>query len=293
MSLQLVHFSSCGPVRATNQDAYCIRVSAVPSGFIAMVLVCDGMGGMNCGEVASATLSTAFGTWFDTHMEGLLRRGLTAERIAADWNRIVRQTHSDIKEYAAENHLRIGTTLSVILIAQGQYYLMHVGDSRIYLDDGQVIRQLTKDQTLAMREFEAGRITEDEYRSDRRHNVLLQCVGDLTVSPVFLKGNAPRAGGVLLCSDGFYHTVCPSELHSAMISAGGKTELQRQLLNYADRGRLRGENDNMTCVAFRWCDTPDAFSSTMRMDGISSESVMDSIAKITFTNADTIKGDGR
>lgn len=293
MSFQLVHFSSCGPVRATNQDSYCIRVSAVSSGLIAMALVCDGMGGMNCGEVASATLSVAFGTWFDKQFADLLRSGLTTERIFSDWNNIISQAHSDLKEYAVRNHLRIGTTLSVILIAHRQYFLMHVGDSRIYMENGQAIRQLTKDQTLAMRELEAGRITEEEYRSDTRKNVLLQCVGDSSVSPVFLTGEAPLAGGVLLCSDGFYHTVSPSELHQAMTSTGGKAELQRQLLDYADRGRLLGEDDNMTCVAFRWSGRPIVFPTTVRMDGSADGNNMDCIAKITFTNANGIKGAGR
>lgn len=283
MSFQLVHFSSCGSVRATNQDAYCVRISMTSSGFVAMGLVCDGMGGMNCGEIASATVSVAFGDWFDTRVEDCLCSGLTSECIAADWKEIVNKKHRLIADYAEQNGLRIGTTLSVILFTERKYFLMHVGDSRIYLDDGNIIRQLTKDQTLAMRELEAGRITQEQYQSDRRRNVLLQCVGNSSVSPVFMVGETPQAGSVLLCSDGFYHTVCPEELHKVMTVRSGKKEFQCMLLDLASRGRSLGESDNMTCVAVRWNAAPMESAATACMDGSPRQGITDNIAKINFS----------
>lgn len=283
MAIQLVHFSSCGPVRATNQDAYCVRISSSPFGLIVMALVCDGMGGMSCGEIASATVATAFGKWFDARIQDHVRSGLTTEGIAADWNNIVRQKHNAIRSFADRNGLRIGTTLSVILVAAGKYFLMHVGDCRVYLEDGNLL-QLTKDQTLAMREYEAGRISREEYQTDSRHNVLLQCVGNSSVNPVFLTGEAPQTGGILLCSDGFYHTVDPLELHQAMEMPGGKKEFQHGLLKLANRGRLLGESDNMTCVAVRWkAGSPVTYTG----DTLCGDE-LDSLAKINFVNADVL-----
>ena len=114
--------------------------------------------------------------------------------------------------------------------------------------------QLTKDQTLARRELEARHITEEEYRRDSRRNILLQCVGDGLVSPFFTFGDTPRSGGVILCSDGFYHTVQPWEYHLTLTFPGERNEMRRRLLNLANRARAEGERDDMTCVAFRWDD---------------------------------------
>ena len=133
MALQLIHFSDCGAERPTNQDSYCVRACMTDEGLVAMLAICDGMGGMNCGEVASATVVRGLEGWFDANAESYVRCGsLTPTRIAEDWGDLTRERHETLCAYAKSRGIRMGTTLSVILLTQGFYALMHVGDSRIY-----------------------------------------------------------------------------------------------------------------------------------------------------------------
>ena len=254
MSFQLVHFSSCGMCHAINQDAYCIRICATPTGPLMMFAICDGMGGMNCGEIASSTVIKTMREWFDRLILRFPSDSLNPSLISAEWKKIIAEKHDLIRTYGKNNGLRLGTTFSAILLTQKQYYLTHIGDTRIYLSDMNGTEQLTKDQTLARRELEARHITEEEYRRDSRRNILLQCVGDGLVSPFFTFGDTPRSGGVILCSDGFYHTVQPWEYHLTLTFPGERNEMRRRLLNLANRARAEGERDDMTCVAFRWDD---------------------------------------
>ena len=74
MAMQIVHYSDCGPVRPANQDAYCVFSADTAQGPVSMLAVCDGMGGLSSGEVASATVIRAFADWFRLELPLLLRR---------------------------------------------------------------------------------------------------------------------------------------------------------------------------------------------------------------------------
>ena len=278
MSFQLVHFSNSGGYRPTNQDGYCIRISTTSVGIVSMLAVCDGMGGMSSGEVASSTVIHALGEWFDQFSSSLTPECLAPQIISQELHRIVSEKHQVLQRYGKNCGQHLGTTLSVILLTRMQYYLLHVGDSRIYLTDPWKTSQLTHDQTLAMRELEAKRITESEYQQDYRRNILLQCVGDQSVNPVFIVGESPVEGGVLLCTDGFYHTVKRKEIHAAMRQPGGKITIQQCLLSLANRARTQGETDNITCIALRWT------KNAMRMQRQSNHGTTESLANISFIN---------
>lgn len=81
--------------------------------------------------------------------------------------------------------IQLGTTVSALLLTRDALYQVQVGDSRIYLDDGLGLVQLSKDQTLAMREVEAGRLSLEALTTDRRSSILLQCLGYGKMEPVF------------------------------------------------------------------------------------------------------------
>ena len=76
--------SEKGIVRKTNQDSLCIKVASTDRGNIAMGVVCDGMGGLTKGELASATVIKAFANWFDNVLPNMLDC-LTIETIRISW----------------------------------------------------------------------------------------------------------------------------------------------------------------------------------------------------------------
>lgn len=113
--------------------------------------------------------------------------------------------------YGAHCGTELGTTFTGILFVGEEYVCAHVGDSRLYYIGGD-IKQLTTDQTFIAREISSGRMTEEEAKTDKRRNVLLQCVGaSKEIEPQVLRGRTEK-GVHMLCSDGFRHVITEEEM---------------------------------------------------------------------------------
>lgn len=254
MFFQAASYTDQGDTRPSNQDSYMVRTAHTAWGEIALAVICDGMGGLAQGELASAALITAFGAWFQEELPQMMRQGLTEPLLAAQWNALVQRTDAAIRRYGSQRDIRLGTTVTALLVVRERYYLMHVGDCRAYrIADGRAV-QLTRDQTLAARELWAGHITKEAYRTDVRRNVLLQCVGaGGPVVPALASGSCEGEAVFLLCSDGFYHTLEEPEL--AYLEQGQVREdwLRQYLAVLGRLCRQRGEQDNLTALALSCC----------------------------------------
>ena len=245
-----------GAVRRSNQDSYILKVAQLGGMQAALAVVCDGLGGLAQGELASAEMVRGFGAWFHSQLPGLMRSGLDGRALSAQWNGIVQEVHSRLRAYGERNGLLLGTTVTAALAAGGTCYLLHAGDCRAYLLYGGQEFRMTEDQTLAAREFHAGRITEQELKSDSRQHILLQCAGVGEVSPVFSSVQLPGECAILLCSDGFYHEIQPGELAWAASPPYRAEQIQAGLQALVQACRRRGEEDNMTAAALL-CLQPD------------------------------------
>lgn len=152
----------CKPI---NQDGYCIKIAQTPAGQVALAAVCDGMGGLEKGELASATAVRAFSAWFDQTLPGLLPE-LDWMRVSEMWRAMIHDVDVRLHEYGAAHGLELGTTVTAILIYGGKYLIAHVGDTRVY-EVGGVLRQLTEDHTVVEREVQAGLLTPEAAESAR------------------------------------------------------------------------------------------------------------------------------
>ena len=151
MALQLVHITDKGDVRSSNQDSFCARISSFGQETVALLAVCDGVGGLQAGELASTGAVRCFEDWFEQQLPQIMQSGLTDTMVFLSWHQILENLHNALCEYAERSAMQFGTTVSALLISSDRLYWVQVGDSRIYLDDGAGTEQLTKDQTLAMR----------------------------------------------------------------------------------------------------------------------------------------------
>ena len=131
------------------------------------------------GELASATVIREFSHWFDTELQKELENP-DMNVIGAKWSLMLRELNDKISEYSAQYGVNMGTTFTGVLYIDKKYVIVHVGDSRIYYIDSDM-HQLTKDQTFVAREIERGNMTIEQAKTDKRRNMLLQCVG---ASPV-------------------------------------------------------------------------------------------------------------
>ncbi len=248
-------YSDIGIRKKTNQDSVLVQVAQTAIGNIAFAAVCDGMGGLAKGELASATLIKALAQWFQYEFPQMIRAGFTEDAIQNKWREIIITQSNRIADYGKRNGFNLGTTVTAVLICQNRYYIINVGDSRIYRLDYE-ITQLTKDQTFVQREIDAGRMTPEEAKKDPQRNVLLQCVGASEyIEPDFFTGEVKPNEVYMLCSDGFRHIITPEEIYQYLNPDMLQTE--KNMLENAtyltDLNKYRREDDNISVALIKTC----------------------------------------
>lgn len=253
MNFLTAFHTDVGIKKKTNQDSLLIHQAQTESGNVLLAVICDGMGGLAKGEVASACMIRAFSEWFQTELPCMLSAGLQPEALRTGWEKLVNDVNQKITVYSMNNSVSMGTTCVALLVVNETYYIMNIGDSRIYLISDNIY-QLTKDQTYVQREMDAGRMTYEESLRDPQRNVLLQCVGaSSVVEPDFFMGDVEINQTYLLCCDGFRHVITPEEfyryLSPAMATDSGT--MQKNLEYLTEMNKQRMETDNITAVLVR------------------------------------------
>ena len=253
MNFLTTAITDIGTQKETNQDSLLIKTANTQIGKVAFAVICDGMGGLAKGEIASATVISTFKNWFSNDLPVLINSGLTDDAIKNQWTSIVRKQNHLIMNFGKNHGYNLGTTVCAILITENRYYCMNIGDSRCY-EISDSLKQLTKDQTLVQREYEAGRITFDELKIDPRRNVLLQCVGcSEEVYPDYYFGQPCNNGVYVLCSDGFRHEITENEIFSLLNPncLFDRDSMNSNISALIEKCKQRGETDNITALALR------------------------------------------
>ncbi len=242
-----------GISKQTNQDCYSVKTFNTAQGKMVFAILCDGMGGLEKGELASASLVNAFNKWADTRLPILSAATIEDSVIRKEWIDIATEFNEKIKLYGKSCGIRLGTTVTAILITQARYYVINVGDTRAYEITDQT-NVITSDQTVVARELALGQITLEEAQSDSRRSVLLQCVGASdTVYPDMYYGTTKKDAVYMLCSDGFRHEITEEEIYS-YLNPAVMTEyecMQQNMLALIDMNKKRQEEDNITVVTIR------------------------------------------
>lgn len=242
-----------GNVKGVNQDSFMGKVIDTNQGKVAFAILCDGMGGLKFGEIASASVVQAYNEWLEHNFKYLSEWQIQEEDIRSSMTNLAIQFNEKIKAYGRERGISIGTTLTAILMLSDKYYIVHVGDTRIYEID-QNICQLTKDQTLVQREIDMGRLTYEQAKTDPRSSILLQCIGASdTVYPDFITGTTRDNCTYLLCSDGFRHKLSDEEIGFYLQPGNllNTVMIEDSLKNLIELNKQRQETDNITAIVIR------------------------------------------
>lgn len=240
-----------GISKSTNQDSVLIKHASTDAGEVLMAIVCDGMGGLEKGELASATVVREFARWFDEDLPFELEN-LDMRVIGGKWSLMLKDLNLRIQEYGTKHGTSLGTTFSGILLADNQYVIAHVGDSRVY-QIGSSLNQLTTDQTFVAREISRGTMTPEQAKTDKRRNLLLQCVGaSRTVEPQVISGAAEK-GAYMLCSDGFRHEITEAEIYASLnpVRLMDKNVMHSNARYLIDQVKSRNERDNISVVLIK------------------------------------------
>ena len=239
-----------GITKETNQDSFCLKIAQTPFGNVTLAVICDGMGGLSQGEVASASVVNAFSEWFEMELPIQLAKKDWSD-IQYRWDRMIKEQNQRIAEYGRNMNIHLGTTWTALLLIDSEFLLIgHVGDSRVYRIHHE-LEIMTEDQTVVGLEMRRGRMTLEQARRDPRRNVLLQCIGaSKLVQPQFIQGT-PKSGDVyMLCSDGFRHMITDHEIFQAF-SPGvllDEATMEMKAKELVELNKQRQETDNITVL---------------------------------------------
>lgn len=243
--------TSVGIKKNVNQDALCIKRAKSEGEEYLLTVICDGMGGLSSGELASATVIRHFADWFEREFPYMIS-GLSGEQVKKVWKDSILNLNQKLWNYGKVNYKQLGTTLTVVLfLPDGKFVTGHVGDTRQYRINSNGVEQITEDQTFIAREIKRGNMTPEQAMNDPRRNVLLQCIGASgDVEPEFYEGTVGQGDFFLLCSDGFRHVLQEDEIHGEIMGTelDSEEKISECIGKMIQLNESRGENDNITAV---------------------------------------------
>ncbi len=219
-----------------------------------LYIVADGMGGMAAGEVASRlAISTTVKLFQRSERWGFRVNHRVAREL---FERISQDLQEIDKALTAESAndrrlLGMGTTLTAAYSMGIDLFIVHLGDSRVYLHRDGVLRQLTKDHTVAQAMADAGYIPPDQVRHHVKRNALTNYLGGrngkVTADLRWLR--LADGDRLLLCSDGLNEMVDDATIGRILASHDSPQVAAQDLLGEA---LSRGGKDNVTVVVARY-----------------------------------------
>ncbi|MBQ3545909.1 MAG: serine/threonine-protein phosphatase [Lachnospiraceae bacterium] len=250
--LTAIH-TDIGIKKKTNQDSILLMEAETDIGNVLFTVVCDGMGGLEKGEVASATVIREYENWFKNVFPEVLYSGITETFIRESIEKVIFDMNVKISSYGKKVGINLGTTVLVLLIVNNIYYCINVGDTRCYKIDTS-FNQLTKDQTYVQREVDMGRLTLEQAKNHPQRNVLLQCVGaSEEIKPDFYTSEVNSNDMFMLCTDGFRHVITEEEFFEYMNPdiLHNQEKMEETIKYFTDLNKYRKEEDNISVVLIK------------------------------------------
>lgn len=230
--------SDIGLVRTQNQDDCNFGVIS-PS--CVWAVVCDGMGGANGGNIASATAVEYISTQIDT----LYNSELDKEQLVTLLTEIVVNANLKLFQMASQNVelTGMGTTCEFVFIKDDTVHVVHVGDSRTYAIRGGKIKQLTEDHSVVQEMVRRGEITQEQAQSHPNRNFITRALGiKPEVHLDYIEANFEYGDILLLCTDGLTNCVTTGDI--VKISHENRGDALTQ--NLVDKALEAGGSDNIT-----------------------------------------------
>jgi protein phosphatase len=222
-----------GKVRSRNEDAHLVRAD------VGLWAVADGMGGHDSGDLASQLIIKT--------LDGITSATSAVQLLDETESRILEANRQIIEISRQRGGGVIGSTIAILLIFEDHYACLWAGDSRLYLVNHEVIRQVSRDHTEVEEMLANGAVTAEE-ASHWPQNVITRAVG-VHENPELeiVTGALKDSDMFVLCSDGLTRHVSDEEIRR-YVSAGDAQSSSSALVELAVQ---RGGLDNITVVVVR------------------------------------------
>lgn len=230
-----------GRVRKGNEDNF----FADANDYRGVFIVADGMGGHAAGEVASEMAVRIVSTDLETLND--LESADALEKVALS----LRHANRAVFERSAAEREKtgMGSTASVLVLADERFIIGHLGDSRIYRLRAGELSQLTHDHSVVQEQIDVGMLTQDEAKRHKQSNVITRCVGmGWDVEPDIYDGEVRQGDTFLLASDGLTGMIDDVRLQQLLSSRVPPARIVDALIAEAN---ARGGVDNITVVVVR------------------------------------------
>ena len=208
--------------------------------------VCDGMGGEQFGDIASEIAVLTMKEFSET------LKYTAPEKLHAAVNEYSCEANRRICRMAEERQANLSGSTFVMACVRGNLaYTFSIGDSRIYYINKKGIRQISEDQTLAMKKLKANIYTEEEARMSEDAHKITNFLG-VDSRNIGLKALAYEPldisrGQLLLCSDGLTDMCSDEEILWVLTNYGDEFVAQ----HLVELALARGGIDNITCMLIR------------------------------------------
>lgn len=241
--MKLFGLTDTGLVRRENQDSYAIREL---DSDLAIAVVCDGMGGAQAGNVASAVAVEAF----SAALESSCREGLPPDRQSKEelMRAACRTANAQVYRLSCDNpeYRGMGTTLVAALVLSHEIYIVNVGDSRGYIWHGGALTQITSDHSLVQAMVDRGDITQESARTHPKKNLITRALGiEETVKADVYCVERGEGSVLLLCSDGLSNVLPDKVLQAELARKAPPDAAARRLLALSVE---QGAPDNVTVI---------------------------------------------
>jgi protein phosphatase len=271
VQVDLAAMSHQGKVRTNNEDHYLITrversletvATNLPQGLVPKrfaevgygMLVADGMGGQEGGEIASRLAITTLVNLFLHTPDWIMREGAPeAEQIMERMAERYRIVDAAVREQAQADPLLegMGTTMTLACSLGSMLVLAHIGDSRVYLVRSNECHQLTRDHTMAQGFIDLGILRAEQAARHRFKHMLTRVIGagDSLGEPEVQQVTLADGDQVLLCTDGLTDMVKPETISAILRNSKSSNEACQALIGAAlENGGL----DNVTVVLARY-----------------------------------------
>ncbi len=241
-----------GMIRSGNEDNFAVDAN----GDRGLFVVADGMGGHAAGEVASEMAVQIIGLELASLKN--IDDNASGDKVMDALKKANRNIHD--RTIAEVDKQGMGTTASVLIVANNRYLIGQVGDSRVYLLRDGALKQLTKDHSYVQEQVDAGFLTPEQARYHPYSNVITRCVGaSPEVQPDVYQGDVKVGDLFLVASDGLTGMVDDRRLHMLLMS---RAEPERKVHSLIAEANGRGGLDNITAIVVQVAPDEDQNSKT-------------------------------
>lgn len=243
MSARFYSLSDKGRVRQNNEDA-CALLENLADGLGTGIILADGLGGHNKGELASSVAVD----YVSEQMQTGISDQLSPREIGDFLSKITEKANIQVylESLLQPQNIGMGTTLTLGFAMDDLLILSHVGDCRVYRSHAGGLDRLTTDHNLGLELLKRGEINETQLNQFEGLNILTRALGvDDYIEPDIMLYKLHPSDRLLFCSDGLHGYVSEADIQAALRGSNSPEQAAKALVQLANEA---GGYDNITVL---------------------------------------------